>query len=186
MKIDRGKEAEQIALAREQDGPAWEALTRQHQEAVFRLAYLLLGDADEAEDVAQETFIRAYYALKRFDARRPLRPWLLQIASNLARNRLRSVGRYFGALKRYARSESFTAPSADKSNDAQVLWAAIRKLSPDFQETIFLRYFLEMSETEIAAALQIAAGTVKSRLHRAIDQLHKIVQREFPNLKDVL
>ena len=73
---------------------------REHQQAVFRLAYLLLGDADEAEDVAQETFIRAYRALERFDASRPLRPWLLRIASNLASNQRRSIGRYFGALQR--------------------------------------------------------------------------------------
>jgi RNA polymerase sigma-70 factor, ECF subfamily len=67
-------EASLILQARQGDGTVWEKLVAQHQEAVFRLAYLLLGDADEAEDVAQETFIRAYRALDRFDVQRPLRP----------------------------------------------------------------------------------------------------------------
>ncbi|MBV9786854.1 MAG: hypothetical protein JOZ51_01680, partial [Chloroflexi bacterium] len=66
-----------IVRAQQGDGTAWEHLVRQHQDAVFRLAYLLLGDADDADDVAQETFIRAFGALDRFDPSRPLRPWLL-------------------------------------------------------------------------------------------------------------
>ena len=67
---------------------AWTTLVGQQQEAVFRLAYLLLGDADEAQDVAQEAFIRAFRALHRFDPARPLRPWLLSITANLVRQHL--------------------------------------------------------------------------------------------------
>ncbi|MEZ4737214.1 MAG: RNA polymerase sigma factor [Caldilineaceae bacterium] len=91
----------------------WAALVQAHQAAVFRLAYLLLGDADEAEDVAQEAFIRAFYALARFDPARPLRPWLLQIARNLAYNRRRSLRRYLAALGRWweATSSQVEAPS---------------------------------------------------------------------------
>jgi RNA polymerase sigma-70 factor (ECF subfamily) len=82
-----------IRLAVNGDATAWEPLVLAHQQAVFRLAYLLLGDPDEAEDVAQETFLRAWRALKGFDSTRPLRPWLLSIAANLSRNRYRSAGR---------------------------------------------------------------------------------------------
>ena len=78
---------EAVRRAANGDAAAWEPLVRAHQEAVFRLCYLLLGDPDEAEDVAQETFLRAWKHLRRFDATRPLRPWLLSIASNLASNR---------------------------------------------------------------------------------------------------
>ena len=62
-----------ISRARRGDQAAWEALVREHQQPVFRLAYLLLGTADEAEDVAQETFVRAFRALDRFDIERPAR-----------------------------------------------------------------------------------------------------------------
>ncbi len=82
-------EAEQILLARQGDVSAWEAVVMAHQQAVFRLAYLVLGDPDDAEDITQETFIRAYFALGRFDVHRALRPWLLSIAANLARNQRR-------------------------------------------------------------------------------------------------
>ena len=87
------------------DAAAWEPLVLAHQEAVFRLSYLLLGDPDDADDVAQETFLRAWNHLKRFDPTRPLRPWLLSIASNLASNRRRSAGRYLAALTRAFRNE---------------------------------------------------------------------------------
>jgi len=72
-------EARLIGRAFQGDETAWETLVRGHQEAVFRLAYLLLGDPDEAEDVAQEVFIRAHRSLGRFDPARPMRPWLLRL-----------------------------------------------------------------------------------------------------------
>jgi len=172
---------------------------REHQQAVFRLAYLLLGDADEAEDVAQETFIRAYRALERFDASRPLRPWLLRIASNLASNQRRSIGRYFGALQRLvlydpeARARARGEPPADAlgapgptPEDAHSLWQAVRRLNPTDQEIIYLRYFLDLSEAEAATALEVAKGTVKSRTHRALSRLRAVVEREFPALRESL
>lgn len=181
-----------ILFAQRGDSAAWETLMRDHQQAVFRLAYLLVGDADDAEDIAQETFIRAYHALERFDASRPLRPWLLRIASNLARNRRRSLGRYFGALQRLilfdpearatAQGESLreTAPTAE---DAHTLWQAVRRLGTAEQEIVYLRYFLDLSEAETAAAQSIPIGTVKSRTHRALQKLRAIVEKEFPNLR---
>ena len=184
-------ETEEIRLARHGDQAAWEKLAHRHQEAVFRLAYLLLGDPDEAQDIAQETFIRAFHHLGRFDPARPPRPWLLRIASNLTRNRQRANGRYFAALGRFARSE----PQVDgeklnkgilQREDSQAVWQAIRHLKPVFQETLYMRYFLELSETEMAEALDVATGTVKSRLHRAAQRLREVIERDFPELKDTL
>ena len=86
--------------ARRGDQAAWDALVREHQQGAFRLAYLFLGNASEAEDVAQEAFVRAYRAFDRFDPARPFRPWLLSIVANLARNRRRSLGRYLAAWRR--------------------------------------------------------------------------------------
>lgn len=121
-----------IARARAGDEAAWETLVRRHQDAVFRLAYLVCGSADDAEDVAQEAFIRAYESLDRFDASRPIRPWLLQIARNLAYNRQRSIRRYLKALERFARNEPepvTTVGAAETTHwDAQTLWQAVRRL----------------------------------------------------------
>jgi len=181
-------ETQQIRLALQGNHAAWEALMHTHQEPVFRLAYLLLGDPDEAEDITQETFVRAYRALKGFDTERPLQPWLLRIASNLAHNRHRSIGRYLAALTRFARQDpdAIKHTTIKPEDDSQVLWQAVKQLAKPFQEVIYLRYFLDMSESEIVAALNVPAGTVKSRLHRALTKLRGIVKRDYPELKEIV
>ena len=170
------------------DAAAWEPLVLAHQEAVFRLCYLLLGDPDDAEDVAQETFLRAWNHLKRFDATRPLRPWLLSIASNLASNRRRSAGRYLAALTRALRNEPASSTSTEERSaqrmEANDLWRAVQNLSLPDQQIIYLRYFLELSVTETAQALNVAEGTVKSRLSRALERLRGIIQQDFPVLAE--
>lgn len=183
-------DADLVARARQGAAEAWEAILAQHQEAVFRLAYLLLGDADDAQDVAQEAFIRAFRALGRFDLERPLRPWLLRIAANLARNRRRALGRYLAALQRALLAEPrpgeptlVEALTAEQMR-AQALWQAVRRLNTADQEVIYLRFFLEVPEAEMAATLQVAPGTVKSRLHRALGRLRAVVTAEFPELRE--
>lgn len=160
---------------------------QEQQEAIFRWAYLLLGDAGDADDVAQETFIRAYRYLDTFDTSRPLRPWLLGITANLAHNRRRSIGRYVYHLARMARltppevidPEQETARHAE----AQLLWKAVRRLSAADQEVIYLRFFMDYSVDEVAETLNIASGTVKSRLSRALERLRGVARKEFPMLR---
>jgi RNA polymerase sigma-70 factor (ECF subfamily) len=177
-----------IERARQGDEAAWELLVGGHQQDAFRLAYLLLGDAEDAEDVAQEAFIRAFRALDRFDTGRPFRPWLLSITANLARNRRRSAGRYFAALRRLVQSEPEPVTPARTRDprrwEAELLWQAVRRLQRKDQEIIYLRFFLELSVAETAQALDIAPGTVKSRLHRALARLRSVIEREFPNLQE--
>jgi len=170
------------------DAAAWEPLVLAHQEAVFRLCYLLLGDPDDAEDIAQETFLRAWNYLQRFDTARPLRPWLLSIASNLASNRRRSAGRYLSALTRAFRNEPVSSASIEEKSaqhlEAGQLWKAVQTLNVPDQQIVYLRYFLELSVAETAEVLNIAEGTVKSRLNRALDRLRGIIQHDFPVLAD--
>lgn len=187
-------EADLVSRARRQDEAAWVALVQQHQQPVFRLAYLLLGSAathTEAEDVAQEVFVRAYLKLDQFEDGRPLRPWLLAIAANLARNRRRSRGRYWAALQRWWQRvgqadavEPAPAQSAalDARWQAKLLWQAVQHLSRDHQIVVYLRYFLDLSEEEMAATLDIAAGTVKSRLYRARQALRAVIESDFAAL----
>ncbi|MBA3943430.1 MAG: sigma-70 family RNA polymerase sigma factor [Herpetosiphonaceae bacterium] len=181
-------DADLVIRARRGDDTACELLMRAHQEAVFRLAYLFLHDADEAEDATQETFIRALRALDEFDLERPLRPWLLRIATNVVRNRQRAVGRYLQAMRRWLQSEP--APVAGLTErsgpqwEAQLLWQAVRRLARSDQEVLYLRYFLDLGEAEMAGALDMPPGTVKSRLHRATTRLRMIVDGEFPALRE--
>jgi RNA polymerase sigma-70 factor, ECF subfamily len=168
------------------DPAAWEALVTQYQEPVFRLAYLFLGDPEEAKDIAQEAFLRAWKALETFDKSRPIRPWLLSIAANLAKNRRRSIGRYLQHLYRAATREPGTTwtveERAQQNLESNALWEAVRRLHASDQEVIYLRYFLELSIEDAAAASGVASGTVKSRLHRAMERLRAIIQQDFPIL----
>jgi len=181
--------ADLVRHARLGDQAAWEALVRQHQEPVFRLAYLFLGDADEAEDVAQESFVRAYLALDRFDTSRSLRPWLLSIAANQARNRRRSLGRFFKAWQKLVQEQSQSIKTERNGEDrrwqSQELVTAVRRLGQNEQQIIYLRYFLDLSVDETAEALEVAPGTVKSRLHRALHRLRQLIDREHPELKEL-
>jgi RNA polymerase sigma factor (sigma-70 family) len=184
------EEADLVQNALEGDPAAWDTLIRQHQEPVFRIAYLILGDAHAAEDVAQETFIRAYQNLTRFDTTRPLRPWLLRISSNQARNARRSIGRYWKALQnafRLAESNQSTFQTAevDHVGEYQELWEAIQKLSAPDQQIIYYRYLLDIPVSETALALNIAEGTVKSRLSRALSRLRDVISQEFPWIEEV-
>ncbi len=163
---------------------------QEHHAGVFRLAYLLLGDCDDAEDVAQETFIRAYRAIHKFDATREMRPWLLRIATNLVRNKWRSVARFMAALQRLVFAEPALAqsPSTENATEAslraQQLWQAVRRLPHNDQEIIYLRHFLEVSEAEASEVLGVALGTVKSRTHRALTKLKSVIEKEFPELRE--
>lgn len=184
----RADEVDLVRRARQGSSQAWEDLVRLHQEPLFRLAYLFLGDAGEAEDVAQEAFLRAYRSLERYDTQRPLRPWLLSIAANLARNRRRSAGRYLAAVRRWFKSSPPPGPGIEERSiqklESQDLWRAIRRLDLMDQQVVYLRYFLELSTQEVAETLQVPEGTVKSRLHRALKRLRGVIERDFPELSE--
>ena len=169
------------------DAAAWESLMMVHQQTVFRFAYLLLGDPDDAEDIAQESFLRAWKHLKRFDSTRPLRPWLLSITANLAHNRRRSAGRYIAALMRAFQDEPTSSGIEEKSVknlEASELWQAVKNLNLADQQIVYLRYFLDLPVAETAQVLQVAEGTVKSRLSRALEKLRNIIQQDFPVLSE--
>jgi RNA polymerase sigma-70 factor (ECF subfamily) len=181
-------ETELVRQAQLGNQEAWTELVRLHQTGVFRLAYLHLGDADEAEDLAQECFVRAYRSLRRFDLERPLRPWLLRIVSNLASNRRRSIGRYWAALQRAGREQPLAQAGPERTtavaDDANELWAAVRRLPERMQLVLYLRYFLELSVEETAAALEGPTGTVKSQTHRALARLQDVIRTDFPSLQE--
>jgi RNA polymerase sigma factor (sigma-70 family) len=150
---------------------------RMHQTIAFRTAWVITGSAADAEEVAQDAFVKAYGALGRFREGSPFRPWLLTIVANEARNRARAAGRRERLALRVAeeRRPGGAVPSPEAallvSEQRQELLAALGRLSESDREAVACRYFLELSEAETAAALGCARGTVKSRLSRALDRL---------------
>ncbi len=180
-----------VTRARQGDGDAWTELVSLHQEGVFRMAYLHLKDRDEAEDVAQATFVRAYRKLHQFESGRPLRPWLLSICSNLARNRKRSLARYWRAIKRFARQDPGSRRPEGGSEAqrldpgaaaAQELWELLQEMKEQDREVIYYRYFMDLSVAETGQLLGVPNGTVKSRLHRALARLEVMIRQQAPHL----
>jgi RNA polymerase sigma factor (sigma-70 family) len=146
---------------------------RQYQDLAFRVAYVLTGSATEAEDAAQEGFVKAYFALERFRAGAPFRPWLLQIVANEARNRRSASTRRFAlSLDDSSIEMHDTADSPEETvldaERAGALINCLNDLREDDRRILTYRYFLELSEAETASALGVARGTVKSRLSRAL------------------
>jgi len=170
-------ERELVLRAQRGDPRAFEELVRPHQEIAFRVAYVITRSAADAEDAVQEALVKAWRALGRFRADEPLRPWLLRIAANEARNRRRSAGRRERLALRAAEDSGEAAPSPEEvvltRADRERLLGALEDLPDQAREVLAYRFLLDLSEEETAAALDAARGTVKSRTARALDRLRE-------------
>ncbi len=182
------EDEQSVALRAQQGDPeAFTDLVRTYEEVAFRVAYLIVRDEAEAADVAQEAFILAYRSLRRFDTRRPFRPWLLRIVTNQALNNRRSAGRRQAMTTRYQAevgSDGRDSPerAAETQEESQRVRNAITQLDEQDQTVIYLRYFAGASEGETATVLGRPIGTVKSRLHRALRRLRRVIEEECPEL----
>jgi RNA polymerase sigma factor (sigma-70 family) len=181
------EDSELFARAQRGDTAAYEEIVHRYQQIAFRTAYMITSSAPEAEDAAQDGFMKAYRALGRFRPGADPRPWLLRIVANEARNRVRSSGRRHGLELRLA--DDFrpgdAAPSPEAaavaSEDRRRLLALVNALGEEDRLVISSRYFLELSSEETAAALGIPEGTVKSRLSRALARLRTRMDQEAPS-----
>jgi RNA polymerase sigma-70 factor (ECF subfamily) len=164
-----------VHRAQQGDAAACDALIERHQEAAYRLACVIVGQAHEAEDVVQDALVKAYVALPRFRPDAPFRPWLMQIVANEARNRRRAAGRR-GAMLQRASAEPRAAGATPETlvladEQRRVLLAEVNALGDVDRLAIAGRYFLDLSEAELAELLGCARGTVKSRLARGLARL---------------
>ena len=176
------EDAELVDLARHGDVAAYEELVSRYQGIAHRVAWLIARQAGEAEDAVQEAFVKAYYALPRFRPGAPFRPWLLRIVANEAKNRARSASRREGlVLRAAAADQGGTAPSPEAAvlarEDAETLARALGRLREPDRLVIAYRYLFELSEAEVADALGVRPGTVKSRLSRALTRLRAELTR---------
>jgi RNA polymerase sigma factor (sigma-70 family) len=176
-----------VTAARKGDREAFCTLVGRYQEVAFRAAYLVVRDAAAAEDIAQEGFVRAFQNLRSFREDEPFRPWLLRIVTNLALNDVRARGRRQGLLARFARVRQDPEPTPDHlvlaGERHDLLARAINELPKDDRVVLYLRYFLDLPEREIATAIDRPAGTVKSRLSRASGRLREVIEQRYPALR---
>jgi RNA polymerase sigma-70 factor (ECF subfamily) len=165
------EEADLVGRARQGESCAFGELVRRYQRRVYGVARRIVRRHELADDVVQETFLRAYDRLDSFDTGRPFGPWICRIAANLAINELRSPRAREQPLPEGHEEE----PSQEASPLAAVLGgeiggivaAAMEALPPEQRAVLVLRAVEELSYGEIATTLGIAEGTVMSRLHRA-------------------
>lgn len=166
----RGTDDALVERARRGDAAAFEQLVARHQDVAFRTAFALCRNAADAEEAAQDGFVKALAALPRFRPGAPLRPWLLTIVANEARNRARSAAR----RRRLAERAAFERPPEPLTLGTGAdpdLRAALARLDDRDREVLWLRFFAALSEAETASVFGCRRGTVKSRTSRALDRL---------------
>jgi RNA polymerase sigma-70 factor (ECF subfamily) len=176
-----------IARVRAGEREAYAELVRVNAGIAHRTA-VLLGAGSDAEDVVQIAFVKAYRALGRFQEGNAFRPWLLRIVANEARNACRSARRLRSAVERSAALEAVLPPDGGEAADPAVLLlnqerrgaltAAVQQLSEPHRLVVTCRYLLELDEEETAAVLGWPRGTVKSRLHRALGRLRRLLDED--------
>jgi RNA polymerase sigma factor (sigma-70 family) len=178
------EESELVERARRGDSAAYEEIVQTYQGIAFRVAYVIAGSAAEAEDAAQDAFVKAYRALGRFRPGAPFRPWLLRIVANEAHNRRRSASRRESLALRTAAEQASgdAAPSPEAAvlvtERRQALLQALNGLREEERDVIACRYLLELSEEETAETLDLRRGTVKSRTSRALAHLREQMEAE--------
>jgi RNA polymerase sigma-70 factor (ECF subfamily) len=166
-----------VAQAQRGDELAFTQLVETYQKPVYNLCYRMLGEPETAEDAAQETFLRAYQHLDRYDAKRPFATWLLSIAAHYCIDRLRRRKfSMFSIDEDDDEGAPFELPDTDAPNperesvrreDHERLHDILASLDELDRAAIVMRYWNNVSEVEIADSLGLTVSAVKSRLHRA-------------------
>ena len=177
---------EQAAILRCQAGKldALRVLFDLHHRAVFRTAYGIVHNQEQAEDVTQQVFIELFRSIKRFDTDRPFRPWIHRIAVNESLDQIKKQqkARHVPIETAQSLPSGITSPeqSAEESELRAAIRTAIWSLDPRFRAVVVLRYYHGFSESEMAVALNCPQGTVKSRLHYALRKLSEILTAYSP------
>ncbi len=172
--------------ARRDDPDAYALLVQRYQRGVVNLMYRLVGEWQTALDLAQEVFLRVYQTLDAYDDSRPFKPWLYRIATHRAYDYLRHQARRTRVITTVEASPDFSGDERHTNPQNAVIQGEIRQAVEDivsslpvrYRTVIVLRYLEDMSYREIAEALNIPLGTVKTRIHRARDLLRAALEEK--------
>ncbi|MVO99969.1 MULTISPECIES: RNA polymerase sigma factor SigW [Paenibacillus] len=177
-------------LARNGDRGAFEELVNLYKDKIFHLAYRMLGNKQEAEDAVQDTFLRVYNNLDRYDENQKFSTWIFRIGTNLCIDRLRkrkptysldaempdSDGNDFYAM--LASKDNLPVDQIILSETQQVIRRAIDTLPEKYKSVVILRYLHDMSLQEIGDVLKMPVTTVKTRVHRGREYLRKKLEAD--------
>ncbi len=187
-------EASVVALAREGDRAAFAELVDMYKGKLFHLAFRMLGNSQEAEDIVQETFLRVYEHFGRYDNQHKFSTWIYRIATNLCIDRLRRRKAVYSLDAELSDGDNLDGYSMLQANDPtpeqhlvlterqQIIANAMAALPAKYKSAMALKYYQDLSLQEISDILQIPVSTVKTRIHRGRDYLRKRLERH----KDLL
>lgn len=167
-----------VQKAIQSDRLAMQQIVERHQDRVYRLAYRLAGDVEMAQDVAQETFLKAFENLHGMRDGQALSQWLCQIATNLIRDRWRA---WKETVQFDEEDSNLPSPAPDPSREvesreiAERIQTALMDLPAIYREAFVLRYVEEMGHEEISSLLGVKLSAVKLRIHRACKMLRKLL-----------
>lgn len=173
-----------VMQARRGDARAFSRLVEAYQRPVFNLTYRMLGNIEEAEDAAQETFLRAYSRLAQYDPAMKFSTWLFSIANHHCIDRLRrrkviSVSIDDNPVLQNLESDDLRPERSALQEETRIeVQTLLEQLAPEYRLPLVLRYWEEMSYEEIAETMNVTVATVKSRLFRARQQLAALYRRE--------
>jgi RNA polymerase sigma-70 factor (ECF subfamily) len=165
------------------DLDAYEVLIKEHQASVFNVCYRITGNRQEAEDLTQEAFIRAYQKLSRYDPSRPFGPWMRTLAANLCYNHLKK-GRLQRVPLEDEKDQLKDNPSNDPENLLEIsqghreLYQALWKLPNNQRIALELRHFQGLSYQNMAEVLNLPLNTVRSHLYRGRQKLTEFLKEE--------
>jgi len=176
-------EPEVIKQAQKGDTEAFTQMVEAYQRPVFNLCYRMLGEHEEAEDAAQETFLRAYDNLKRYDDERSFSTWILSIAAHYCIDQLRKRRLTFLSMDSFPNldiPDANPGPEAayHRHEEQQRVQTLLKALNPQDRGAVVLYYWYDFSYDEIAASLSLSVSAVKSRLHRSRRALAGMWQEE--------
>ena len=191
-------DTELVDRCRKNDHEAFSVLVDRHKRMVLGCAYRIVGDEEEAEDIAQDVFLRVYQALPRFRGESKFTTWLYRIVSNVCLNRLRKVNPETVSIEANDEEQRFS-PSyladSDNTPEANFEWKRFRErvrgmvstLPPQYSEVVHLRHMHGLAYDEIANTLNLPLGTVKTHLFRAKEKLKQILEQdgEFSAMADI-
>nr|WP_275984042.1 RNA polymerase sigma factor SigW [Paenibacillus hamazuiensis] len=178
-------------LARNGDRGAFAQLVDLYQDKIYHLAYRMMGNAQEAEDVVQETFLRVYSNLERYDETQKFSTWIYRIATNLCIDRLRKRRTTYSLDAEMPEGEGSDwyslMPSNEDTPEKQVIVSetqqqireSIDTLPEKYKSIVILRYLQDMSLQEISEVLTMPITTIKTRLHRGREFLRKKLEQTF-------
>lgn len=182
------QEREWIIRARQGDVQAFTRLVEAYQKPVYNLAYRMLGNAAEAEEAAQETFIRLYKRFHTYDPKRKFSSWLFSIASHYCIDRLRRRRMTLLSLEDVAFSGHMASDverpeeSVARNEKEALVHRLLDTLPEDYRAAVVLRYWYDFSYQEIAETLDTTESAIKSRLFRARQKLAETAQETMPGL----